>query len=65
LRHRFRARDSADCRLMGSYEWRPVTIKRLDSRDGSYSVLFDDDTVESGGWLDVCMSLSLPLCMHD
>jgi len=47
LRHHYRARDPAEVRLRGSFNWRPVIIKRQD-KDGSYCVLFDDDVIESG-----------------
>ena len=47
LRHHFRSKDTAEVRLQGSFDWRPVIVKRQD-KDGSYSVLFDDGTTESG-----------------
>lgn len=47
LRHHFRSKDTAEVRLQGSFDWRPVLVKRQD-KDGSYSVLFDDGNTESG-----------------
>ena len=71
LRHHFRSRDPAEIRLQGSFDWRPVVIKRQD-KDGSYCVLFDDDdaTIESGTHLIIASQplhaiISHPMPSHD